>query len=134
MNFNTILIYIALGILGFIFVIGLLRSIRIIPAKTALIVERLGKYHKTLEAGFHVLFPFIDKVRYKHNLKEMAIDVPAQTLFKFSKLLNYEHFLFRNDLDEFEEHHKNKDDKAIDEKIHIHLLNFMFLLYPVRDT
>jgi regulator of protease activity HflC (stomatin/prohibitin superfamily) len=72
---------IILGILGFIFVIGLLRSIRIIPAKTAMVVERLGKYHKTLEAGFHVLFPFIDKVRYKHNLKEIALDVPAQTCF-----------------------------------------------------
>lgn len=81
MNFNTILMLIILGILGFIFVIGLLRSIRIIPAKTAMVVERLGKYHKTLEAGFHVLFPFIDKVRYKHNLKEIALDVPAQTCF-----------------------------------------------------
>jgi regulator of protease activity HflC (stomatin/prohibitin superfamily) len=80
-NFNTTLLLISLGILGFIFVIGLLRSIRIIPAKTAMVVERLGKYHKTLEAGFHVLFPFIDKVRYKHNLKEIALDVPAQTCF-----------------------------------------------------
>ena len=46
-----------------------------------LIVERLGKYHATLDAGFHILFPFLDKVRYKQTLKEQAIDVPAQDCF-----------------------------------------------------
>jgi regulator of protease activity HflC (stomatin/prohibitin superfamily) len=46
-----------------------------------LIVERLGKFSKTLEAGFHLLVPFIDKVKYKHNLKEQAVDVPAQDCF-----------------------------------------------------
>ena len=61
--------------------IARVRSIRIVPAKSALVVERLGKYVKTLEAGFHVLVPFIDKVRYKHNLKENALDVPAQDCF-----------------------------------------------------
>ena len=69
------------GIFGFIIVISLLRSIRIVPARTALIVERLGKYATTLEAGFHVLIPFIDRVRYKLNLKDVAIDVPAQSCF-----------------------------------------------------
>ena len=57
----------------------LLRSIvRIVPQNTALIVERLGKYSSTLEAGFHVLVPFFDRVAYKHSLKEFAIDVPSQ--------------------------------------------------------
>src|SRR6056297_1764537 len=69
------------GLAGFIIFIALLRSIRIIPGKTALVVERLGKYAKTLDAGFHVLVPFIDRVKYRHNLKEMAVDVPAQTCF-----------------------------------------------------
>ena len=59
-------------------VISILRSIRIVPARTAMVVERLGKYAKTLGAGFHVLVPFIDRVRYKHNLKEQAVDVPSQ--------------------------------------------------------
>jgi regulator of protease activity HflC (stomatin/prohibitin superfamily) len=45
----------------------------------AFIVERLGKYAKTLDAGFHILVPFIDRVAYKHSLKEVAIDVPSQT-------------------------------------------------------
>ena len=42
------------------------------------IVERLGKYNATLEAGFHLLVPIIDRVAYKHSLKEQAVDVPPQ--------------------------------------------------------
>lgn len=72
---------IALGILGFILFVGVLRSIRIIPAKTVSVVERLGKYATTLEAGFHLLVPFIDKVKYRHSLKEQAVDVPTQPCF-----------------------------------------------------
>ena len=57
----------------------LAKTIRIVPQRSAYIVERLGKYSSTLEAGFHILMPFIDKVAYKHTLKEQAIDVPPQT-------------------------------------------------------
>lgn len=74
-------LYILVSIFGFIVFISLMRSVRIVPARTALVVERLGKYSRTLNAGFHVLIPFIEKVRYKHNLKEVAIDVPAQECF-----------------------------------------------------
>ena len=56
-------LYVLVGIFGVIVVISLLRSIRIVPARTALVVERLGKYSRTLHAGFHVLVPFIEKVR-----------------------------------------------------------------------
>ena len=42
-------------------------------------IERLGKYKKSLEAGVHILMPFLDKVAYKHSLKEVAVDVPPQT-------------------------------------------------------
>ena len=77
MNPNLPYLILAVGF-GFFFVVSLLRSIRIVPSQTALVVERLGKYLTTLEAGFHVLFPFIDKVRYRHNLKEQAVDVPSQ--------------------------------------------------------
>ena len=52
--------------------------IRDSPQNTAFVIERLGKYSRTLEAGFHFLVPFIDKVAYKHSLKEFALDVPAQ--------------------------------------------------------
>lgn len=59
-------------------VIVFFKMIRIVPQRSAYIVERLGKYYKTLEAGFHVLVPFIDVIAYKHTLKEQAIDVPSQ--------------------------------------------------------
>jgi len=74
-------LFVLLVIFAFVFVITLFRSIRVVPNRTALIVERLGKYSSTLEAGFHVLFPFIDRVRYRQTLKEQAIDVPAQDCF-----------------------------------------------------
>ena len=57
----------------------IIKSIKIVPQKQAFIVERLGKYRDTLEAGFHILTPFIDRVSYKHTLKEQAVDVPPQT-------------------------------------------------------
>lgn len=59
--------------------VAVLKSARIVPQRSAFIVERLGKYTKTLEAGFHILIPFIDKVAYRQNLKEMAVDVASQT-------------------------------------------------------
>ncbi len=74
-------LYVLGGLFGFIVLVGLLRSIRIVSTKTAYIVERLGKYSKNLEAGFHLLVPFVDKVRYKHNMKEQAVDVPPQDCF-----------------------------------------------------
>ena len=52
--------------------------IRIVPQNSAYVIERLGKYSRTLEAGFHILIPFFDRVAYKHSLKEFAMDVPQQ--------------------------------------------------------
>src|SRR5919108_4733622 len=48
------------------------------PQQSAFVVERLGRYHATLNAGFHILVPFVDAIRYRHSLKEEAIDIPAQ--------------------------------------------------------
>jgi len=50
----------------------------VVPQQSAYVVERLGKYSATLDAGFHILLPFIDNIRYKHSLKETAIDIPEQ--------------------------------------------------------
>jgi regulator of protease activity HflC (stomatin/prohibitin superfamily) len=69
--------YIALFI-AFGVVYTVLKCVRIVPQKQAFIVERLGKYHCTLDAGLHLLIPVIDRVSYKHTLKEQAIDVPPQ--------------------------------------------------------
>ncbi|MDR2367578.1 MAG: paraslipin [Deltaproteobacteria bacterium] len=52
--------------------------VRIVPQNQAFVVERLGKFSSTLISGFHLLIPFIDKVAYKHTLKEQVIDVPPQ--------------------------------------------------------
>lgn len=72
---------IVFGLFGLIVLIALVRSVRVVPAKSVLVVERLGKYAKTLGAGFHIMVPFIDKVAYTHSLKEQALDVPTQPCF-----------------------------------------------------
>jgi regulator of protease activity HflC (stomatin/prohibitin superfamily) len=50
----------------------------VVPQQNAYVVERLGKFHAVLDAGFHVLVPFIDVIRYRHELKEQAVDIPEQ--------------------------------------------------------
>ena len=67
-----------LGLLLLVVII-LSKSARVVPQKTVFIIERLGKYHATFEAGFHFVVPFVDRIAYKHSLKEMVIDVPAQS-------------------------------------------------------
>jgi len=68
---------ILIGIIILVFII-FLSTIKIVPQRSAFIVERLGKYRVTLQAGFHIIVPFIDRIRYKHTLKEQAIDVASQ--------------------------------------------------------
>ena len=58
--------------------ISFLSTFKVVPQRSVYIVERLGKYSRTLDAGFHILIPFIDKVSYRQNLKEQAIDVASQ--------------------------------------------------------
>ena len=66
------------AIVAVIVLVAILKTAVVVPQKTAYIVERLGKYRTTLEAGFHILLPFFDRIAYRHTLKEMAIDVPPQ--------------------------------------------------------
>jgi regulator of protease activity HflC (stomatin/prohibitin superfamily) len=54
------------------------RSIKVVPQQNSWVVERLGKYHSSLSPGLNILVPFIDKVAYKHSLKEIPLDVPSQ--------------------------------------------------------
>ena len=58
--------------------IFIVRSIKVVPQQNAWVVERLGKYHATLSPGLNFLVPFIDRVAYKHSLKEIPLDVPSQ--------------------------------------------------------
>ncbi|MEZ5563638.1 MAG: stomatin-like protein [Gammaproteobacteria bacterium] len=66
----------ALAILAIIVV---LKTAVVVPQQSAYIVEYLGKYSRTLSAGFHILVPFVEVVAYRHSLKEQAIDIPEQT-------------------------------------------------------
>src|SRR6476620_358278 len=65
-------------LLAILVVIILAKTAVVVPQQSAYIVERLGKYSGTLDAGFHILVPFMDVIRYRHTLKEMAIDIPEQ--------------------------------------------------------
>jgi len=60
-------------------IVVLIKTAVIVPQKSEYIIERLGKYNKSLAAGFHILIPFLDKVAYKFSLKEEVSDIPSQT-------------------------------------------------------
>jgi len=75
--FNDIGTFLAIGF-ALAVIIVILKTARIVPQRSNYVIERLGKYHKTLDSGFHILIPFIDKVAYQHTLKEEVIDVAQQ--------------------------------------------------------
>jgi len=68
----------AIGALVFFAFIAVMKTVYIVPQQNAYVVERLGRYHATLEAGIRFIFPFFDKVRYKHTLKEIVLDIEEQ--------------------------------------------------------
>ena len=59
-------------------VVVVVKTAVVVPQQNAFVVERLGKFNAVLDAGFHILVPFVDAIRYKHTLKEQAIDIPEQ--------------------------------------------------------
>ena len=65
-------------VLFVIFIVFAIQTIKVVPQQHAWIVERLGKYHATLAPGLSIVIPFIDRVAYKHVLKEIPLDVPSQ--------------------------------------------------------
>lgn len=67
-----------LGFVAFLIVLTVYKGAVIVPQQMRYVVERLGKFHVTLDAGFHVLIPYFDRVRYRHSLKEQVIDIPEQ--------------------------------------------------------
>ena len=70
---------VALFIILVLVAVVIIKTAVVVPQRSEFVVERLGKYRTTLEAGFHILFPFLDKVAYKRSLKEEPVDIPAQT-------------------------------------------------------
>jgi len=69
------------GIVFLVLIFRFFTSIKIVPTQSAYVVERLGKYSRTLGAGFHALIPFVDKVAYQLDLKELTVEVPPQECF-----------------------------------------------------
>jgi regulator of protease activity HflC (stomatin/prohibitin superfamily) len=72
-NFGTVTLVIFIVALVFVF-----KTINVVPQQHAWVVERLGKYHATLGPGLNIVVPFIDRIAYKHVLKEIPLDVPSQ--------------------------------------------------------
>jgi len=72
---GALLVFLVFALLV-LFVIS--RTAVVVPQQSAFVVERLGRYRATLDAGFHILLPFIDAIRYRHSLKESAVDIPEQ--------------------------------------------------------
>ena len=66
------------GFLAILAIIIIVKTAVIVPQQSAYVIESLGRYSRTLQAGFHILVPFLDRVAYKHTLKEQAVDVPEQ--------------------------------------------------------
>jgi regulator of protease activity HflC (stomatin/prohibitin superfamily) len=63
---------------AFLVVVVLAKIVTVVPQQSAYVIERLGRYSRTLQAGFHTLTPFMDRIAYRHSLKEQALDVPEQ--------------------------------------------------------
>jgi len=75
----------SMGYLSYLFIVvaivvvfALFKTATVVPQQSAYVVEYLGKYSRTLHAGFHILIPFMENVAYRHNLKELAMEIPEQ--------------------------------------------------------
>ena len=65
-------------IIAILVVVVIAKTATVVPQQSAYVIEHLGKYSRTLSAGFHILVPFMERIAYKHSLKEIAIDIAEQ--------------------------------------------------------
>ena len=65
--------------IALVVIIILAKTAVVVPQQSAYVIEYLGKYSRTLQAGFHILVPFVERIAYRHSLKEQALDIPEQT-------------------------------------------------------
>jgi len=75
MEFSFSVVAIVIFVIALVFVF---KTINVVPQQNAWVVERLGKYHATLSPGLNIVVPFVDRIAYKHSLKEIPLDVPPQ--------------------------------------------------------
>jgi len=87
LNPAQVLGYIVLGILAIFVIVTIVRSVRIVPQTVALIIERLGRYEKTFDAGLHLLIPFVDRVRAGVDLREQVVSFPPQPVITSDNLV-----------------------------------------------
>jgi regulator of protease activity HflC (stomatin/prohibitin superfamily) len=73
---GTIVVALVLALLALVVVA---KTATVVPQQSAYVVERLGRYANTLQAGFHILVPFVDRIAYRHGLKEQSLDIPEQS-------------------------------------------------------
>jgi regulator of protease activity HflC (stomatin/prohibitin superfamily) len=84
---GTILAYIVLALVLIFVIVALAKAVRIVPQAVALIVERLGRYSRTLEPGLHLLVPFVDRVRASVDLREQVVSFPPQPVITSDNLV-----------------------------------------------
>ncbi|WP_062518140.1 SPFH domain-containing protein [Demequina gelatinilytica] len=86
-NVGTIIVWIAIAVLAIFVIAAIARAIIVVQQTQAYLVERLGRYHSTMDAGLHLLVPFIDKVRAKVDLREMVYSFPPQSVITSDNLV-----------------------------------------------
>ncbi|WP_456786870.1 SPFH domain-containing protein [Cellulomonas sp. P5_C5] len=86
-NGGQIALFIVLGLVLLFVIIALVRAVKIVPQAVAIIVERLGRYSRTLDAGLHLLIPFVDRVRAGVDLREQVVSFPPQPVITSDNLV-----------------------------------------------
>ncbi|KGM10367.1 SPFH domain-containing protein [Cellulomonas bogoriensis] len=87
LTFGAFLLYAMLALIGLFIVVALVRAVRVVPQAQAYLVERLGRYSRTLDAGLHLLVPFIDRVRSQVDLREQVVSFPPQPVITSDNLV-----------------------------------------------
>src|SRR5215510_416449 len=71
-------IFVAVLAVVLLVIIVIAKTAVVVPQQSAFVVEQLGKFSRTIQAGFHILIPFVDRIAYRHTLKEQAVDITEQ--------------------------------------------------------
>ncbi|MFD6142188.1 SPFH domain-containing protein [Promicromonospora sp. NPDC060271] len=85
--FGQVLLYLIIALVVIVGIVAVIRAVRIVPQSVALVVERLGRYSKTLDPGLHVLVPFVDRVRAGVDLREQVVSFPPQPVITSDNLV-----------------------------------------------
>ena len=86
-SFGQVLLYLIIALVVIVGIVAVIRAVRIVPQSVALVVERLGRYSKTLDPGLHVLVPFVDRVRAGVDLREQVVSFPPQPVITSDNLV-----------------------------------------------